>query len=162
MSALLNLTDVMFFSRMNVRLGIPDHFFVLGSEACEDLVKQWYIMPSIVVMSQLCPDGMEATMYALLAGCYNLGSNNGNNFGAVMLQWLGCTPDGSPGESAKFENLWVASLISTVMPLFTILLVPWLMPDARQTEKLLADGDRDACAGSLLRRWAGRREPRED
>ena len=34
-------------------------------------------------MSQLCPRGMEATMFALLAGCHNLGATISSNFGAV-------------------------------------------------------------------------------
>merc|ERR1719497_146536 len=114
-------------------------------------------MPQVVILSQLCPDGMEATMYALLAGCVNLGTTVSSSCGAFLLQWLGCQPDGSPDESAQFEKLWVASLVSTILPLITaVVFIPWLIPDAKQTDKLLPDGDRDATKGSLLRIWQGR------
>ncbi len=46
-------------------------------------------MPGVVILSQLCPPGMEATMYALLAGCHNLGNSISANLGAYMLQLLG-------------------------------------------------------------------------
>ena len=35
-------------------------------------------MPSIVIISQLCPDKVEATMYALFAGSSNFGGNLAN------------------------------------------------------------------------------------
>ena len=35
---------------------------------------------------------MEATLYALLAGCHNLGNSISDYFGAFVLESLGCTP----------------------------------------------------------------------
>merc|ERR1719491_1309397 len=122
----------------------------------EVVIGQWMWRPGVVILSQLCPDGMEATMYALLAGCHNLGNTVSSNVGALVLQWLGCQPSGSIGETEQFKNLWLASLLSTVLPTLTILLIPVLIPDAKQTDRLLPDGDRDATSGSLLRRWLGR------
>merc|ERR1719258_752512 len=62
-------------------------------------------MPSTVIMSQLCPRGMEATMFALLAGCHNLGATISSNFGAVLLEWLAINPSGAKDESVQFQNL---------------------------------------------------------
>jgi len=152
----LSLSDVVLFARLNVRVGIPDHVFVMGTGAFANVIGQWMWMPGVVIMSQLCPEGMEATMYALLAGCHNLGNTIASNCGAVVLQWLDCQPSGNPGETAQFQRLWMASLLSTVLPMLTVLLVPWMIPDARQTDKLLPDGDRDATKGSLLRWFQGR------
>lgn len=151
--SLLSLLDIVMFTRLNVRLGIPDHAFVLGSSALEQVVSQWAWMPQVVIISYLCPEGMEATMYALLAGSSNLGSAVASNIGALLLQRLGCTPSGSPNESATFEHLWVGSAISSALPLLVILALFWLIPDARQNERLLVDDRSDATAGSLWRRW---------
>merc|ERR1719356_2189817 len=101
-------------------------------------------MPGVVMTSQLCPKGMEATMYALLAGCHNLGNTISSSLGAMVLVWLGCSPSGAPGESKQFENLWLASVISMILPTATLLLIPWLIPNAKQTDKLLTEGDRRA------------------
>merc|ERR1719159_284347 len=118
--AVLNLADVLLYSRYNVKLGIPDTVFVLGSEASTTVISTWMSVPNVVLMSQLCPRGLEATMYALLAGCHNLGSPIGKYFGAFMLTQLGVRPSGAPNESHQFENLWKASLISSALPCVAI------------------------------------------
>jgi folate/biopterin transporter len=154
-ASLLSFLDVMILSRTNVRFGIPDTAFVLGSSVLQSVVSQWMWMPGVVILSQLCPKGMEATMYALLAGCHNLGSTIAQNCGAYVLELLGCAPQGKPNESSQFEHLWIGSALSTVLPMLTLVLIPWLIPDARQTDKLLDENDRDCTSGSLWRRLMG-------
>jgi len=153
--AVLSISDVIFFARLNKKFGIPDHAFVLGASALEMLVRQWMWMPGIVLNAQLCPKGMESIMYALLASCYNIGSNIARNTGAYLLVSLGCTPSGGVNETAMFENLWIASFLSILLPLFTLLLIPVLIPDALQSDTLLPEGARDATMGSLWKRWTG-------
>merc|ERR1719261_1717319 len=70
--SILSMADVVMLSRLNVRLGIPDDMMVVGGSVLQTVVGQWMWMPGVVILSQLCPKGMEATMYALLAGCHNL------------------------------------------------------------------------------------------
>jgi len=155
-TAFFSLCDLMMYTRLNVKLGIPDHMFVLSSTVLGSVVNQWMWMPQVVIMAYLCPRGMEATMYALLAGCHNLGNTIGSACGALMLQYLGCRPDGSPGESAQFQNLWVAGLVATLLPTITTVLTVHLLPDAHQDEKILSDdAAMDATSGSLWRRWNG-------
>lgn len=149
----LHLADAMFFSRLNLKLGIPDHVFVIGAQVFGTALDTWQWMPNVVLLSQLCPEGMEATMYALLAGCHNLGNAIASSFGAYALLCLGCQPSGLPNESDEFENLWLASVLSMALPFITVVLIPWLIPDAKQTERLYADGDSSAVEGSLLKRW---------
>uniref|UniRef100_A0A7S4Q5S0 Major facilitator superfamily (MFS) profile domain-containing protein n=1 Tax=Alexandrium monilatum TaxID=311494 RepID=A0A7S4Q5S0_9DINO len=153
MLSLLSVTDIILFTRLNVHFGIPDHLFVLGASVLTSAIAQWMWMPGVVILSQLCPKGMEATMYALLAGCHNLGTTVASNCGAWVLELLGCQPTGALQESKQFDRLWVGSALSIILPTITVALLPWLIPDARQTDKLLEDGDRDATAGSLWKRW---------
>jgi len=151
----LSVSDLMILTRLNVRLGLPDHAFVLGASVATGIISQWMWMPGVVIMSQLCPKGMEATMYALLAGCHNLGNTIASNCGALVLEFLSCQPSGADSESAQFKNLWVGSALSIILPMLTLVMIPWFIPDARQTDKLMEDDDRDATAGSLLKRWMG-------
>jgi len=152
--AVLCLLDIILFTRFNKNvLGIPDAVFVLGSTVAEDIVMQWQWMPQVVILSLMCPKGMEATMYALLAGCHNLGNTIASNCGALMLRWLGCTPDGSDNEGANFENLWIGSAIGTVMPLITIVALFWLIPNARPDGMLVSNDGNGATEGSLWRLW---------
>ena len=71
-------------------------------------------------------------MYALLAGSSNLGGNLANYGGAFVLEALGVRPSGAAGESSQFDNLWIASLLSSVLPCIPLLLLPLLIPDAKQ------------------------------
>ena len=55
--------------------------------------------PGVVILSQLCPPGLEATMYALLAGCHNLGGAIASSTGAWVLQVLSVQPSGAKEKS---------------------------------------------------------------
>lgn len=147
--SLMCLPDILLFTRLNLQIGIPDHVFVLGSSAARNIIVQWQWMPQVVILSMLCPEGMEATMYALLAGCSNLGGTIASNCGALMLETLGVSPNGSPLESEQFERLWIASAIHTMLPLVAVFALFWLMPDARQDERILDETITSATSGSL-------------
>jgi len=151
--SILSFLDIIMFTRMNVKLGIPDTVFVLGSSVSGTIIGQWQWMPGVVLLSQMCPKGMEATMYALLAGCHNLGNTLSEYLGAYILEKLDVNPAGLPNESAQFKNLWIASVIATALPLLTCILIPFLIPDKRQTDRLLEEDDRSATAGSLWQKW---------
>merc|ERR1740121_1892818 len=60
--ALLNLLDIMLYTRANVAIGIPDHVFVLSSSAVGNVIYQWQWLPQVIILSYLCPKDMEATM----------------------------------------------------------------------------------------------------
>jgi folate/biopterin transporter len=134
---IVSLLNVGFYKRWNVAIGIPDTFFVLGTEAFQVIVAAWVNMPSTIMISQLSPKGYESTMFAILAGSGNLGNIFSQYNGAFILHILGITPNGSVNESHKFDNLWIASIISTILPFIPLVLVKCLVPDARQTENLL-------------------------
>merc|ERR1719223_887212 len=77
-----------------------------------------------------------------------------NYAGAFLLDVLDVNPQGAIGESAQFENLWIAALVSACGPCVPLLLVRVLIPDASQVDKLLVDGDPcSATVGSLFERW---------
>lgn len=161
-SMVLQLLNCIVFSRLNVKWGISDAYFMVCSSAIQSAVFQFGWMPGTVMLAQLVPKGLESTMYALLAGSFNLSGGMSQFSGAYLLKWLGCQPNGSKDESAQFDNLWVASLIGTLLPCLTLLLVPILIPDASQTEKLLVEGDNagnSPCTGSLWEvRWRRKEE----
>ncbi|KAF4687579.1 hypothetical protein FOZ60_003800 [Perkinsus olseni] len=158
----VGLLNIIVYTRFNVtHLGISDRIFVISSSALGIVLGEFNWMPAIVLLSQSCPHGLESTMYALLAGASNLSANLSGYFGAMILDQLGVTPDGSPDEGSKFSRLWEASLLSCVAPLVPLVLVRWLIPNARQTDSLLIEEPSDPCHGSLWRRirsaWRGRK-----
>merc|ERR1719272_2441372 len=147
--------DVIFFLRWNRLLGLPDHIFVLGSASFQSVMEEWLYLPSAVLLSQLCPRGMEAIMYANLAACHNLGNTISNNLGALLLELMGVNPSGVGVESHQFDNLWLASLISTILPLLPVIIVPWFIPNKLNTEPILEHGTISISDGSLLQQMMG-------
>jgi len=147
-SAAASFAQILVFSRWNLVLGIPDRAFMLGESFIHSVLGQWMWIPATVLMSQCCPQGSEATMYALLAGTINLGYTLSSFNGAYLLSVLEITPTGVDGEEAQFDNLWKASLFSTFMALLTIVGMPLFIPDIPPAVRLLAEGDASATAGS--------------
>jgi len=137
----VNLVNLIVFKRWNTKIGLSDKLFVLGSGVFQNIVKTWTWIPGMLMISQLCPEGVEATMFALMAGCGNFGASLASYEGAFILDILSIQPNGTIGESAQFDNLWIASLVSTCLPLIPLFFLTLLIPDVRQTEKVLVDGD---------------------
>jgi len=151
----VNLVNLLVFTRFNLVVGIPDTVFVMSTWGIWAIVHMWMWLPGVVLLSQLCPKGVEATMYALLAGCHNLGLATASYLGASLLKVLHVSPSGAPNESHQFDNLWMAALIQAVAPMITMIALPWMIPNALQTEKLL-DADAKAVDNSPWQRLTRR------
>merc|ERR1719399_407341 len=129
------MLQILVYTRWNLVLGIPDRVFMLGETVMGSLVGQWMWIPGTVLLSQCCPKGLEATMYALLAGTINLGETLASYNGAYMLHNYHISPDGSKGEGEMFSHIWQASLTTTVLSLVTTCMLPFFIPNATQTER---------------------------
>jgi hypothetical protein len=153
---IVSLAALLVYTRYNLVIGIPDTVFVMSTWGLWAIVHMWMWLPGVVLLSQLCPQGVEATMYALLAGCHNLGLATASYVGASMLRGLSISPSGEADESHQFQNLWVAASVQAVAPVLTLVLLPWMIPNALQTEKLLA-ADAKAVDGSPWQKFMQRR-----
>lgn len=145
--------NVLVYTRRNLDMGIPDRAFVLGGAVLQNVFERWAYVPGGILLSQVCPKGIEATMFALLAGCLNLGRAVAGCSGALLLSHLGVQPNGTAQDSVQFTYLWQAAVVQASAPLITLLLVPQLLPDARQTDRLIDDSRNAATANSPWSRW---------
>jgi folate/biopterin transporter len=152
---IVSLASLLVYTRFNLVLGIPDTVFVMSTWGIWAIVHMWMWLPGVVLLSQLCPRGVEATMYALLAGCHNLGLACASYLGAFLLRELHIAPTGAKNESHQFQNLWVVALIQAVAPVLTLAMLPWMIPNALQTTKLL-ESDTKAVDGSPWQRLTKR------
>mmetsp|Transcript_21578 Transcript_21578/g.50304 ORF Transcript_21578/g.50304 Transcript_21578/m.50304 type:complete len:578 (-) Transcript_21578:89-1822(-) len=151
------LLDIVQFTRFNKTLGISDHVFVLGSHTVQRVVARVAWMPQVLMLSQMCPRGLEGTMYAILAGSANFGSSISSFLGAYLLQVCGVNPKGNVGDAAHFANLWLPCAVSAVLPALMILIIPLMIPDIHQTGAILVEDPSSPSAGSLINRWTTRR-----
>uniref|UniRef100_A0A1D1YWC3 5'-methylthioadenosine/S-adenosylhomocysteine nucleosidase n=1 Tax=Anthurium amnicola TaxID=1678845 RepID=A0A1D1YWC3_9ARAE len=117
---ILNFFDVALVARVNVRFGISDKLMVLCGSALSDAVNQFKMMPFLVLSGQLCPPGIEGTLFALFMSINNLGSTLGSFFGAALASMLNIS-------SQNFDNLLVGiivQLIATFIPILFLFLIP--------------------------------------
>merc|ERR1719487_1665545 len=96
--AFFSLSMVVVFKRCNILWGIPDDIFVLADTVVHTMIGQWMWIPGSVLLSQCCPRGIEATMYALVAGAIDLGDTVASFSGAYFLNLLEVAPRGSESE----------------------------------------------------------------
>jgi len=156
--ALANGLSVIAYKRINIKYGIPDAGFMLASSAMQTVLGQLAWMPMTVMLAQLVPQGLESVMYALLSASLSSGFAVANYGGALVLSLLGITPNGAVHEDAKFENLWIAALLSACGPCVPLFLVRILIPEGRQTDRLLELDAGSATTGSLFERLCWRED----
>ncbi|KAJ9560438.1 hypothetical protein OSB04_005598 [Centaurea solstitialis] len=118
--SLLTLLDVVLVSRLNVSLGISDQTMVLFGSALSDAVNQFKLMPFLILSGQLCPPGIEGTLFALFMSINNLGSTIGSFVGAGLASVLNIS-------SGSFDNLSFGiaiQVICTFLPVGFLFLIP--------------------------------------
>ncbi|CAI5465123.1 unnamed protein product [Closterium sp. Yama58-4] len=118
--ALCTIADTLLTSRLNLRLGIPDTVFLLGSAAVSDAVNQFKFMPFLVLSARLCPPGIEGTLFALFMSAYNFGNTLSGYMGATLATRLGIT-------ATSFDNLTLGVTIQaacTLLPILFLRCVP--------------------------------------
>eukprot|EP00300_Choanocystis_sp_HF-7_P008141 c15736_g1_i2.p1 GENE.c15736_g1_i2~~c15736_g1_i2.p1 ORF type:complete len:348 (+),score=74.06 c15736_g1_i2:279-1322(+) len=68
---------------------VPKYSVVFARVAFADVVLGYSVFASNVANSMACPDGLEATAFALLTFVGNIGQLAGNNIGTVLTVWAG-------------------------------------------------------------------------
>lgn len=87
-------------------------------------------MPVLVLAARICPEGMEATLFATLMSIFNAGSLVGGLIGAALTQIFGITKD-------RFDNLTLLVILcnlSSLLPLPLLGLLPEESPDLSSKE----------------------------
>lgn len=91
-------------------------------------------MPVLVLAARLCPEGMEATLFATLMSISNGGSVLGGLIGAALTQLLGVTRE-------SFDNLALLIVICNLSSLLPLPLLGLLPKDDNGDESSREDGE---------------------
>jgi hypothetical protein len=134
----VSLIDIFIISRENKRLGIPDECMIFGDVTLTPMVRRFIMMPIFVLASRVCPDGAEATLYALLMALSNFGNTVGIYFGSFLLVIFGVTDD-------NYDNFIYVVVVKSLCRLLPILFIPFLVPDgSAQEHEDCDDNDTDS------------------
>lgn len=118
-SVVLGLTSLILVTHANRSLGIGDQWFSLGDSLILTVMGQIAFMPVLILAAQLCPPGVEATMFAILMSICNLAGILSHESGALLTHWLGVT-------DTNFENLWQLVLITNLATLLPLPMLHWV------------------------------------
>jgi len=127
LSVPLGLTSLILVTHANRSLGIPDQWFSLGDSVMLTVLGQIAFMPVLVLAAQLCPPGVEATLFALLMSGFNGAGAISSELGALLTHALGIT-------DTNFDHLWQLLVITCFAPLLPLTFVNWL-PSTVKTDR---------------------------
>jgi len=123
-SAPLGLTQLLLVYGLNRDLGIPDTAFAFGDSLVLTVLGQLAFMPLLVLAAEICPVGVEGTLFAALMSIFNGAGIVGNEAGALLTQALGVTED-------NFDNLGALVTICNLSSLLPLLALNWIDGDRR-------------------------------
>ena len=131
------VADLVIVNRLNKRVGIPDKIaYMLGNNVAESVAGQLDLMPAVVLTSKLCPPGMEATVYAILAGFQNFGGSVSAAVGSALTSQFNIKADLDTNE-CSFDGLSGLIILShIIMPLLVVPLTFLLIPNAALKDPL--------------------------
>jgi folate/biopterin transporter len=127
--------DVLIILRWNKEyLNIDDHvLFMCGDMVIRELATMLDFMPASVLISRLCPRGMESTMFALLAGMSNFGQNLSRSIGVVMAEQMNVRTS----VPCNVDKLYLLVMLGhMVTPLLILPLSVLLVPNTPMQEPL--------------------------
>lgn len=119
LSAALGLTTLLLVTHANRVIGIDDHWFSIGDSLILEVMGQIAFMPVLVLSARLCPEGVEATLFALLMSVRNLSGLLSYEMGALLTHWLGVT-------ETNFDSLWLLVMITNLSTLLPLPFLGWL------------------------------------
>ena len=115
-------TQLLLVSGANRQLGLSDQLFVLGDSVILTAVGQVAFMPILVLAARLCPEGVEATLFATLMSILNAGAFAGSALGAALTEAFGVTSD-------NFDNLFGLTAVCVLANLLPAPFIGLLLPD---------------------------------
>jgi folate/biopterin transporter len=118
-STFLGLTSLILITHANRSLGIDDRWFSMGDSLILTVAGRIAYMPVLVLAARLCPEGIEATLFALLMSVMNIAALCSYQLGAGFTYFLGVT-------DVDFTNLWLLVLITNLSNLLPLPLLGWL------------------------------------
>jgi folate/biopterin transporter len=139
--------DIVIVKRWNEVVGIPDKvMYMCGDAIIGQVAMMLDFMPVAVLMSRMCPKGMEATMYALLAGFSNFGQSTSRSIGYMAVDWMGIV---TANTNCDFSNLPMLIFIGhMLLPLMIIPLSVFLVPNTSMKDDMLDNVGSDDSASS--------------
>jgi hypothetical protein len=115
------MLPILVVTRVNLQMGIPDQIFMLSDKAITAAVSRIGHIPVLIMGAQLCPPGIEGTLYATMMSMLNFGAMLAEH-NTAFLMWLLRVKKGS------YDNLPYLIAICCTCAILPLLLLNTLLP----------------------------------
>ncbi|KPI87623.1 putative folate/biopterin transporter [Leptomonas seymouri] len=134
-----SIFDIIIVKRWNTHIGIPDHaMYLFGDAVVYEVSYYLAYMPTVVLLSRLCPRGSESMVYAVVAGFGNLGMSVSSTVGSLLMEFVWPITTSPP---CDFSNVPMLLLVGHILvPLLIVPLSFVLVPAARICDDIDANG----------------------
>jgi folate/biopterin transporter len=130
--SLCMLTDIVLVKRINLDLGIPDKWFVLGASAFVEAIGQFKILPFMVLLAKLCPPGSEASLFAFFMSAQCLAGLTNGYLGVALASYLQIS-------AHDFSGLPLGICIQAFFALIPVLWIGLIPPEPKVAGASLPD-----------------------
>lgn len=127
--------------------------YVMSVVGLDSMFCAWCWIPKEVMMSHLCPSGVEAMVMSLFVGACVFAEIVGGFFGNYLLRVLDIRPCGAKEDALAFDRLWQAQVCTALAPAVVLVLLPFCIPSCNQTDKLLDEESTSASYNSAWERF---------
>jgi folate/biopterin transporter len=140
----LGLTQLVLVTGLNRTYGISDQLFALSDTVVLTVLGQVAFMPTLVLAARICPEGVEATLFAALMSVFNAAGVASGAMGAALTSALHIGSGGAEAGAADFANL---PLLIVLCNLLGLLPLPFLY--LLDEVPGLADAEEDKAGGEV-------------
>lgn len=109
-SAALSFLELILIFQINQKWGVPNLVFAMGDDLINVVVGQMVSMPIWVMMGQLCPPGVEGSVFAMVTSLQMVGSTISGTLSAQLTLALGVT-------LTDYSNLPLLTIITASLKL---------------------------------------------
>jgi hypothetical protein len=103
-------------------LSLPDPLLALfGDVIFFPFFRRFKVLPSLILSSKLCPDGLEATLYAMFMSLINLGETIALYSGSLLMVSLGVT-------EGNYSNLYIGIILKSFLRLLLLPVLIYFTP----------------------------------
>ncbi len=127
--AICMLSDIILVNRVNLQMGVPDKYFVLGASAFVDAIGQFKVLPFLVLLARLCPPGNEGSLFAFFMSAHCLACTASAYFGVGLASYLRIS-------STSFTGLPLGIFMQALFTLLPVLWINFIPEDETSTMEM--------------------------
>ena len=123
LSLIFTLLQAVLVLRLNLTLGVSDIWFSVGDTTVATFITAMQFLPAVMMYVNMCPDGSEGSVYALLTTMSNLAGVCSSNVSTLLTYYWPLDISNSAFRNGNFSGvLWLTLFTAIINPIPLILL----------------------------------------